>query len=218
MGTLLPNHRLPRGPAQRQSKPEFQRRGPARFSGLRQYFGFFALAAMMAAAAMSLGFRQDAGVLHSQIAPRQEPVIMRTLHGVRVTVLDGDSLRAGNEDIRLIGIDAPKLFQVCRDEHGRQWNCGRAAKARLEALVSMGEIACTARGHDRYGRTLAVCSAGDINDIGETLVREGYAVDYGDFRGGYPAAEYEARATRRGLWRGDFDRPQDWRRRHPRKG
>jgi endonuclease YncB( thermonuclease family) len=47
-------------------------------------------------------------------------------------------------------------------------------------------------------------------------VREGHAVDY--YQGGYQAAEREARTARRGLWRGDFERPQDWRRRHPRAG
>lgn len=172
----------------------------------------------MAAAALSLGLRQEASILHSLGASSEEPVTPPTLRGMRVAVLDGDSLHAAGADIRLIGIDAPELFQTCRDEYGRLWNCGRAAKARLEALVSRGEVVCTARGNDRYGRTLAVCSAGDIADIGETLVREGYAVDYGGLRGGYPGAEGEARAARRGLWRGEFERPQDWRRRHPRKG
>ena len=31
--------------------------------------------------------------------------------------------------------------------------------------------------------------------------------------GGYGVAEAEARAEKRGIWRGSFDRPQDWRRR-----
>jgi len=77
-------------------------------------------------------------------------------------------------------------------------------------------VACSARGRDRYGRTLAICSAGDIADLGEALVRDGYAVDYRRYTSDYLAAEDEARAARRGIWQGDFERPEDWRRRHPR--
>jgi endonuclease YncB( thermonuclease family) len=133
-----------------------------------------------------------------------------------VYVVDGDSLRAGGEDIRLVGIDAPELRQTCRDGHGREWSCGRAAKARLAALVAQGDVACTSRGRDRYGRTLAVCSARNVPDLGETMVREGYAINFAIDYGGYPAADREAQSARSGVWQGDFERPKDWRRRHPR--
>jgi len=144
--------------------------------------------------------------------PRHEADASRPLGGAQVTVVDGDSLRADGKNIRLIGIDAPELRQTCRDARGRDWACGRAAKARLVALVSSGDVACTARGRDRYGRTLAVCSGRGFADLGDTLVREGHAVDFG----GYFSAEQEARQARRGLWDGSFERPQDWRRSHPR--
>jgi endonuclease YncB( thermonuclease family) len=90
-----------------------------------------------------------------------------------VHVIDGDSLRTGGEEIRLVGIDAPELRQTCRDGQGREWSCGRSAKARLAELVAQGDVACSPRGRDRYGRTLAVCSARNIPDIGEVMVREG---------------------------------------------
>jgi endonuclease YncB( thermonuclease family) len=89
---------------------------------------------------------------------------------------------------------------------------------RLAELVSKGGVACAPHGQDRYGRTLAVCSADNIPDVGEALVREGYAVNYALSNGGYPAAEREAQSARRGVWQGEFERPQEWRRRHPRRG
>ena len=52
-----------------------------------------------------------------------------------VRVIDGDSLRpvgqdnANGHDIRLQGIDAPELGQRCRDRQGRNYACGRDAKA-----------------------------------------------------------------------------------------
>jgi endonuclease YncB( thermonuclease family) len=134
---------------------------------------------------------------------------------LNVRAIDGDSLRGADGDIRIMNIDAPELRQTCRDAQGRNWDCGRAAHRRLAELSAKGAIACRERGRDRYGRTLADCSARGVNDIGETLVREGLALDFG--RGAYAAAEREARNAKRGIWRGDFQRPQDWRRENPRR-
>jgi endonuclease YncB( thermonuclease family) len=69
----------------------------------------------------------------------------RTASSAQVRVIDGDSLRAGSEDIRLVGIDAPELSQTCRDARGRAWPCGNAAKTRLRELVSRGAAACVPR-------------------------------------------------------------------------
>ena len=112
---------------------------------------------------------------------------------------------------------APELFQTCVNEDGGTWACGRQAHAFLRGFVSRGTLTCISTSTDRYGRTLATCSARDIADIGDAMVRAGYAVSL--MSGiGYWAAEFEARYHRRGIWSGAFDRPQDWRRRHPRSG
>jgi endonuclease YncB( thermonuclease family) len=170
--------------------------------------GFFILAAVIGGAALVAGPWSDAGTTQS---PANTPSPPRRL---AVIATDGDSLRAGDERIRLLGVDAPELRQTCRDARGSEWDCGRAARTRMAALVAHGNVACNARGRDRYGRTLAVCSSGDIADVGERLVRDGYAVGYG--AGDYAAAEREAKSERRGIWAGHFERPQDWRRRNPR--
>jgi endonuclease YncB( thermonuclease family) len=135
-----------------------------------------------------------------------------------VRVVDGDTLHAADARIRLVGIDAPEKAQTCRDDQGHAWACGVAAREQLKALVAHGAVRCAAQGHDRYGRTLAVCSAGDVADIGGALVREGYAVSYMDKDARYAAAESAARAEGLGLWRGAFERPSDWRRRHRHNG
>lgn len=138
---------------------------------------------------------------------------------VDVRVVDGDSLYDGNHGpIRIVGIDAPERNQTCRDARNREWACGTAAAARLSELVARGNVTCAPQGRDRYGRTLAVCAAGDVADLGRVLVREGYAVSYTFDTRVYAAEEDEARAAGRGLWQGAFERPQDFRRRHPRAG
>ena len=52
---------------------------------------------------------------------------------------DGDSLRLGTDRIRLVGIDAPELTQVCWDASGAEWPCGRAPIA-LSPTVSPLEV------------------------------------------------------------------------------
>jgi hypothetical protein len=58
---------------------------------------------------------------------------------------------------------------------------------------------------------------GNEPDIGEAMVREGLAINLSGFgEGRYADAESEARAARRGIWRGSFEPPADWRKQHPR--
>jgi endonuclease YncB( thermonuclease family) len=167
-------------------------------SRLARIWGLIALAGLATGAVLlSLGYVQDI----------KSPRVTQRFAAVAI---DGDSLRAGGWNIRILGIDAPELFQTCRDEHGGSWACGREAHARLSALASFGALECSSASKDVYGRTLATCSTGSVPDIGEAMVREGYAVSFMSAR--YWLAELDARWNRRGLWRGTFDRPQAWRR------
>lgn len=140
--------------------------------------------------------------------------------GAKIVSLDGDSLRAANGDeYRIFGIDAPELHQSCTEANGKSWLCGRAAKAKLTTLLNRGNVNCEVRAKDRYGRVVAVCSAEGVPDIGEALVRDGYAIDLGGAAGNpYRDAEIEAQAAKRGIWRGTFERPSDWRLANPRNG
>lgn len=137
--------------------------------------------------------------------------------GVRVRVMDGDSLRIGERVVRIEGIDAVELHQLCKAADGGQWSCGLDARAALEALVAGGNLRCLSREEDRYARAVARCSANGADDVGAALVRQGWAVS-GDGRreGRYLAQETEAKAAGRGIWRGSFAQPRDWRAAHPR--
>jgi endonuclease YncB( thermonuclease family) len=134
----------------------------------------------------------------------------RTLAGY-AQAIDGDSLRLSGEELRLEGIDAPEYRQSCIGSDGRPAACGRAAHRALQALLARGPAQCEIGRADRYGRGLARCRQGDI-DINAALVRDGHAVSYGAYR----AEEEEARAAGRGLWATRFERPEAWRRSHPR--
>jgi endonuclease YncB( thermonuclease family) len=138
--------------------------------------------------------------------------------GAKIVSIDGDTLKAGNgAEYRIFGIDAPELHQTCAEANGKSWLCGRAAKAKLTTLIKGGNVNCEARATDRFGRIVAVCSAEGMPDLGEAMVRDGYAIDLGGAAGNpYAQAQAEAEAAKRGIWRGTFERPSDWRQANPR--
>jgi endonuclease YncB( thermonuclease family) len=140
--------------------------------------------------------------------------------GAKIVSVDGDTIRAADgKDYRLFGIDAPELKQACSEANGESWLCGRAAKTKLTKLMKGGNVNCEARATDRFGRIVAVCSAEGVPDLGEAMVRDGYAIDLGGPAGNpYRDAEDEARSAKRGIWRGTFERPSAWRQTNPRLG
>lgn len=126
----------------------------------------------------------------------------------RVKVVDGDTLVLAGRRIRLVGIDAPELRQICQRDN-QPWPCGKGARDHLATLIGDAKTACDAGGSDRYGRLLAVCSA-DGRDLNAAMVSAGYAVAFGD----YEAEQAAARAKRLGIWAGTFDAPRTWRQTH----
>ena len=92
------------------------------------------------------------------------------------TVTDGDTLRCGDERVRLIGIDAPELPGHCH--HNRKCADGDAAAstAALVQLVRGRPVVLERHGRDRYGRTLAFARVGRV-DLSCAQLRAGLA-DY----------------------------------------
>jgi endonuclease YncB( thermonuclease family) len=138
--------------------------------------------------------------------------------GTTIASIDGDTLITGDLQIRLFGIDAPELHQTCKDAKGKAYACGRAAKVKLTTIVKRGNVGCKKKDTEASGRVIATCSAEGVPDIGEQMVRDGYAVDVPSAGADpYKDAEAEAKAAKRGIWRGrgDFDPPSKWRQDHP---
>lgn len=133
----------------------------------------------------------------------------RTIGG-EVRVVDSDTVALAGERVRLRGIDAPELDQSCTGGDGQQYACGRLSAEHLAALVGTGPIACEGHERDRFGRFLAVCSVrgGDSATLNARMVRDGWAVSFGD----YGAEERRARGGAQGMWAWSFEQPADWRR------
>lgn len=112
---------------------------------------------------------------------------------------DGDTLCVGSMKVRLEGIDTPEIQDDCRRRHGR-WKCGPQASAALHDMVANRTVTCVPMYCDPRGRTVAVCRL-DGADIGEAMVRAGWAVDWPYYSDGrYAAALEDARKGERGIW------------------
>ena len=121
-----------------------------------------------------------------------------------------DRIRIGSTRIRLHGIDAPEAKQTCT-ANGKEWRCGWEATNALANIVGRHWVTCSKRDVDRYGRVVAVCRAGPI-DLNAWMVSEGWAVAYRRFSMDYVRDEQDAKAGRKGMWRGEFMIPWEWRR------
>lgn len=130
-------------------------------------------------------------------------------------VVDGDTIHTGDHKIRLLGIDAPEMRQNCKTKHGDDWPCGLMARDIVVGMFdASGALWCRITGRDRYQRLLGQCFAGtDASgiDVQHVLVRSGFAV--AEYSRDYKTQEAEAKRGKQGVWRGDFLRPKDWRRR-----
>src|SRR5712664_3805471 len=75
-------------------------------------------------------------------------------------IREGDHIQIGNTRIRLGGIDAPSVDQLCLNTKGERWTCGVAARDELIKHADNKTWAChTRQVTDRRGRTVARCEA-----------------------------------------------------------
>ncbi len=125
-------------------------------------------------------------------------------------VIDGDTIIVAGETIRLHGIDAPEVDQTFW-WRGREVECGTMALAALETLVAGITLRCRAIERDRHGRLVAKCLSPNGVDIGRRMVAAGWALAYRRYSADYVDAEEAARRAGRGMWRGRFMKPWEWR-------
>ena len=119
----------------------------------------------------------------------------------KASVIDGDTIEIRGERIRLHAIDSPEGRQRCT-KGGKEWRCGTEAARALDAFIDGTTVSCEPRDRDRYGRIVAVCRVRKT-DLGEWMVRQGWALAYRRYGSDYIAAEETARADKAGVWAGE---------------
>lgn len=137
------------------------------------------------------------------------PAAAETIAGT-ASVIDGDTLEVRGKRIRLHGIDAPESAQLCQDASGKDWRCGQRAANALSDRIARRPVSCEVKDTDRYGRSVAACSAGGEN-LNAWMAANGWAMAYRQYSKDYVDAEAAARAARIGIWAGTFQPPWDWR-------
>ena len=125
-------------------------------------------------------------------------------------IREADTIQIGNSRIRLAGIDAPSVDQLCLNNKGDRWTCGVAARDELIRHTEGRNWTCRIGQTDRRGRSLGRCEV-DGEDIQRWLVRSGWALAYTRFSRDYEADEAQAREAKVGMWQGAFIAPWDWR-------
>lgn len=124
-------------------------------------------------------------------------------------VIDGDTIVIGSDRIRLYGIDAPEASQTCTAD-GKEWACGQEAMFALAFEMAEHWVTCKGDTRDQYGLLVAECYVGPY-DLNARIVRNGWALALRRQSMDYVDEENEARMARRGLWRGEFVPPWEWR-------
>ena len=137
------------------------------------------------------------------------PVDTKAQIGGKAKIIDGDTIQIGDNRIRLYGIDAPELKQVCKI-NGRNWMCGEEASMALAYEMANHWISCVTKGKDRYERTLAICFKANI-DINREMVKRGLALAYRKYSNIYIEDEELAKSNKLGIWKSSFIKPWNWR-------
>ena len=126
-----------------------------------------------------------------------------------IKIVDGDTIRIGNEKIRFSGIDAPELNQNCI-KNEEKISCGILAKEALIKKIGNKIPKCINEGKDRYKRILAECFVNG-ESLSKFLVRNGYAFAYRKYSKKFIEDERFAKKNKLGLWSMKFIYPWEFR-------
>jgi endonuclease YncB( thermonuclease family) len=146
--------------------------------------------------------RRNEPVSRLSKSPSQTASETKTLYGVVVGVVDGDTIRVLDDSrtsyrIRFMGIDAPESRQAF----------GTASRLSLAAMVAGKSVTVEWEKLDRYGRVVGKVSVNG-RDVCLEQIKTGMAWHYKRFEGEqrevdrflYSKAEQLARSERVGLW------------------
>ena len=128
-------------------------------------------------------------------------------------VISGNEMKVGRRAVRLFGIRAPGLGEVCRVRSVKM-RCGIVAWAELIKLADGQYVSCDlektepqtvaagSEAPERKSELFATCYLGET-DLNEALVRSGWAKAAAGQTDRYQVDETDARESRRGLWASD---------------
>ncbi|MBD1547078.1 thermonuclease family protein [Roseibium aggregatum] len=137
------------------------------------------------------------------INPPVEPVPDGEFELRRPQVIDAGTL--GTEDlvVRIAHVNALKADETCVSRVGGTWPCGARARTALRGLVRMFTVVCQ-KTEDLGPRQIAATCTRRKIDIGEWLVRYGWAAPAATAPEPYAALAQEAKKHKRGKWQAEW--------------
>ena len=135
--------------------------------------------------------------------------LSQNLFANSVKVIDGDTIKIGNEKIRFGGIDAPELKQICF-KNEEKISCGILVKNVLKKKIGKEIPKCISEGKDFYKRTIAECFING-ESLSKFLVSNGYAFAYRKYSRKFIRDERFAKKNKLGLWSMKFIFPWEFR-------
>lgn len=127
-------------------------------------------------------------------------------------VIDGQTILFEGKPMRLYGIAAPALDQICHKADGSPWACGRASRDVLALLIGTIPLKCFGlkTPPDYDGAEMVTCWNARANLNIEMVIR-GAALANRQQTNRYLREERYAARLRLGLWSGTFEPPWQYR-------
>ena len=127
-------------------------------------------------------------------------------------VIDGDTININNNKIRLHGIDAPETKQTCKLD-SVDWFCGKQSTEELKKIINDQSVECTVSDIDIYNRYVAICLVNELN-LNQWMVKNGWAIAYRYYSTDYIIEEKYARDNKLGIWKSEFLKPYQYRKKN----
>ena len=124
--------------------------------------------------------------------------------------LSANVLYINGRYVKLFGVDAPDIDQICSDSFEASYNCGEEAVSWIRNWIDNNYIDCYLLKISPNEQDLATCIWGEY-DIGAALVGSGWGIANRKESDIYVPYQVKAQSEKSGLWQGTFYLPEDWR-------
>lgn len=114
------------------------------------------------------------------------------------SVRSGNQILIGKRTVRLFGVEAPEIDDICQIEDAKM-KCGVVAWSQLIQLADGWHLSCDIEIKVKGGADFATCYIGE-RDVNEGMVRSGWAKAIRKQTNRYVVDEEDAKASKRGLW------------------
>lgn len=141
-------------------------------------------------------------------------VTVTAAHALTITgtaeAIDSDLFLLDGYRVYLVGVESVEAAQGCLIGN-QTWECYPAAVRQLQTILAEGTVICEVMsGPNFLNQVIAACTVNG-EDIGERMVRTGYALTIPAESEAYAAALAAAQAAGVGFWQGMVAQPSEWR-------